>query len=666
MAAALIARVPTAAAAATQPEILFVRTFAGNVAGTVYAIPSGGGAPMPFTVRAKCPCLSATTGYDPVSNTGDETLTGAASPAIAPDGSQLRYETVDSPLRRQQFSMMIIANLDKVDDVIGFDQGVFAQTFSPDSSTVAFTKLRRGSTETDIWTVGRSTRFSGTGESIVTTSAMSPAYSPDGTRIAFIRVATGIRDGLWIMNADGTGAARVSGPVDPMDPQWSPDGSTLAYVDAGTASPGIYLVPPQGGSPTRIADGVEPAWSSDSKSIVYSSGPVPAAGMLPSNSVYSIVVAGGTPQQLTSPAGEDYTDSAPIYFVPYVAPSGPPSLPVPPVPPAPSPLVPPVPPVPVARPVAVAGLTAALGGDSIDLAWSTAVDDRAGVVVRELEGAVAPTIAQGSVVYRGPLTFVRVPVTVGRTYSFSAFSYNQAADTALIAATRTVTALAVPRVAVPAVTATSSAGLPFPVSWSGTLNTHFRVRYATQQMTTVGWTTTAWKSWFSDTTTRSARFGAGNSPAAVRQGRSYLFDVVALDAYGNVSASRPSVRATVPLDDNQRALRYTGRWTGRSAAGNWQGTEHVTTTPGSRLTLRASATGFVVIGTTGPGGGRVDVYVDGRLVRRVNTYSRVLRVRQRLFVSNTLPFADQRLITLVAARSGPRTRVVIDAIAVIR
>jgi dipeptidyl aminopeptidase/acylaminoacyl peptidase len=57
----------------------------------------------------------------------------------------------------------------------------------------------------------------------------SPSYSPDGSRVAFMRDDP---NGLSVMNADGSEMRRLSerGHRD-IPPQWSPDGTRLLYVD---------------------------------------------------------------------------------------------------------------------------------------------------------------------------------------------------------------------------------------------------------------------------------------------------------------------------------------------------------------------------------------------------------------------------------------------------
>jgi Tol biopolymer transport system component len=53
--------------------------------------------------------------------------------------------------------------------------------------------------------------------------------SPDGSRITFDSDRDGER-GVYIANADGSGVQRVSGPGFAAVPSWSPDGTRLAFV----------------------------------------------------------------------------------------------------------------------------------------------------------------------------------------------------------------------------------------------------------------------------------------------------------------------------------------------------------------------------------------------------------------------------------------------------
>jgi Tol biopolymer transport system component len=81
-----------------------------------------------------------------------------------------------------------------------------------------------------------SIRVDGTGIRNLTNSPLdedSPAVSPNGRQIAFIRTTADNRD-LWIMNADGSGQKQLtsSAAEDEEGPAWSPDGTSIAYTTA--------------------------------------------------------------------------------------------------------------------------------------------------------------------------------------------------------------------------------------------------------------------------------------------------------------------------------------------------------------------------------------------------------------------------------------------------
>jgi Tol biopolymer transport system component len=63
-------------------------------------------------------------------------------------------------------------------------------------------------------------------------SASQADWYPDGTRIAFTRIAPGqISRSVWIMDADGNHPFQVtSGRANDDQPEWSPDGTRLVFV----------------------------------------------------------------------------------------------------------------------------------------------------------------------------------------------------------------------------------------------------------------------------------------------------------------------------------------------------------------------------------------------------------------------------------------------------
>jgi Tol biopolymer transport system component len=101
-----------------------------------------------------------------------------------------------------------------------------------------------------------------------------PAWSPDGTKIAFTREFRGSAE-IFVMNADGSGAVQLTRSRATHDehPAWSPDGTRIAYRSAGRRSQDLFVMDADGSQPTRITYGPfeasDPAWSPDGKQIAF-------------------------------------------------------------------------------------------------------------------------------------------------------------------------------------------------------------------------------------------------------------------------------------------------------------------------------------------------------------------------------------------------------------
>jgi Tol biopolymer transport system component len=104
----------------------------------------------------------------------------------------------------------------------------------------------------------------------------SPAYAPDGKRIAFNSNRTGPQ-GIWVSDRDGRNAVQIAsfGGVFVDHPAWSPDGATIAFDASPDGRTAVYTVASQGGSPRRITQGPgdsrNPAWSRDGRWIYFES-----------------------------------------------------------------------------------------------------------------------------------------------------------------------------------------------------------------------------------------------------------------------------------------------------------------------------------------------------------------------------------------------------------
>ena len=83
-----------------------------------------------------------------------------------------------------------------------------------------------------------------------------PAWSPDGTRIAF-----GSLGGNWeilVMNADGSGQTNLTNnPGLDWEPAWSPDGTRIVFTTdrgAGTFSAEIFVMNADGSGQTNLTN----------------------------------------------------------------------------------------------------------------------------------------------------------------------------------------------------------------------------------------------------------------------------------------------------------------------------------------------------------------------------------------------------------------------------
>jgi TolB protein len=150
---------------------------------------------------------------------------------------------------------------------------------SPDGSRLALEGFSNGNNRAThgIYTVRAS---DGGGLMRLTTGADSyPRYSPDGSRIVFLRTKPGIvpsgAGALFVMNADGTGQRRITpwgGAF--LDYAWSPSGDWIAFEQPygrlalvhpdGTGSHVLPIALPAGAGATN------PSWSPDGRWIVFS------------------------------------------------------------------------------------------------------------------------------------------------------------------------------------------------------------------------------------------------------------------------------------------------------------------------------------------------------------------------------------------------------------
>ncbi|MBW5893389.1 Tol-Pal system protein TolB [Pectobacterium polaris] len=126
---------------------------------------------------------------------------------------------------------------------------------------------------------------------------MSPAWSADGSKLAYVTFESG-RSALVIQTlANGAIRQVASFPRHNGAPSFSPDGSKLAFALSKSGSLNLYVMNLGSGQISQVTDGrsnnTEPTWFPDSQTLAYTSD---QAGR---PQVYKVNTNGGAPQRLT-------------------------------------------------------------------------------------------------------------------------------------------------------------------------------------------------------------------------------------------------------------------------------------------------------------------------------------------------------------------------------
>jgi dipeptidyl aminopeptidase/acylaminoacyl peptidase len=107
-----------------------------------------------------------------------------------------------------------------------------------------------------------------------------PRIRPDGRAVAYVRMSYDImsdrpRSALWLMDLEtGMQTPLANGPGSHVSPRWSPDGKRLAYVSSSEGGrPQLFVRWMLSGETARITDLTEPpgglAWSPDGRSLAF-------------------------------------------------------------------------------------------------------------------------------------------------------------------------------------------------------------------------------------------------------------------------------------------------------------------------------------------------------------------------------------------------------------
>jgi TolB protein len=111
--------------------------------------------------------------------------------------------------------------------------------FSADGSRIAFVSQRDGNAEIYVMNAD------GTGATRVTNDPQAdgrPAFAPDGQALVFQSSRTAGKQQIWAVNVDGTGLTQLTRDSVNSSPTVSPDGQTVAYVSTRNKDGDIWLM----------------------------------------------------------------------------------------------------------------------------------------------------------------------------------------------------------------------------------------------------------------------------------------------------------------------------------------------------------------------------------------------------------------------------------------
>jgi TolB protein len=193
------------------------------------------------------------------------------SPAVSRDGRRIAFQST-----RTGFSEIYVMNADGTGQTDLTNAGADDRdpAWSADGTRIAF--MRNTGTTAEIIVMSAA---DGSGEVNLTNTAdneLAPSYSPDGSRITYVRNVDGVNLEVWVMNADGGAPANLTNnPANDQTPSFSPDGSKIAFASNRDGNNDIYVMNADGTSPTRLtsdpADDTAPVFSPDGSKIAFSS-----------------------------------------------------------------------------------------------------------------------------------------------------------------------------------------------------------------------------------------------------------------------------------------------------------------------------------------------------------------------------------------------------------
>ncbi len=143
-------------------------------------------------------------------------------------------------------------------------------------------------------------------------SELYPCLSPDGGQVAFTWDGGKVNNlDIYVKLVGETSALRITtGPARDELPAWSPDGKRIAFQRSGPAGPaGVYLISALGGAEQKLTDFPatgQMSWSPDGTWLAVAQSPSSFGAPVGSPGIFLIPVEGGEPRRISNPKAPSY------------------------------------------------------------------------------------------------------------------------------------------------------------------------------------------------------------------------------------------------------------------------------------------------------------------------------------------------------------------------